>query len=276
MSWDWVYAKSMTTSAIEALELSHYYHSNRAVDKLSFQIGSGTVFGLLGPNGAGKSTTIKMLTTLLPPTGGTARILGCDIVQNPELVRTKIGYVPQLLSADGDLTGYENLLLSAKLYGLNRSYRNKRIHELLEFMNLEADAKRLVGHYSGGMIRKLEIAQALLHSPEVLFLDEPTVGLDPGAKKALWQIIQDWRKNYHTTILITTHDMSEADMLCDIVAFMYMGHIVVMDSPSKLKLTLGPKATLDDVFIHYTGTSVNQGDDLSHVQETRRTISHLD
>lgn len=261
--------------AIETLELSHYYRFNRAVDQVSFQVKEGTIFGLLGPNGAGKTTTIKMLTTLLPPTSGTAKILGHDIIDNPEAVRQKIGYVPQLISADGDLTGYENLVLSAKLYGLSREQREKRIELLLEFMHLKGDADRLVKQYSGGMIRKLEIAQALLHHPKILFLDEPTVGLDPSAKKSLWFIIEEWVKNYNTTILMTTHDMNEADHLCDTLAFMHQGHIIVMDTPEKLKSTLGGNATLDDVFIHYTGASVNQGN-INHVQDTRRTISHLD
>jgi ABC-2 type transport system ATP-binding protein len=235
----------------------------------------GTVFGLLGPNGAGKTTTIKMLTTLLPPTSGTAKVLGHDIIKNPEAVRQKIGYVPQHISADGDLTGYENLVLSAKLYGLSQEQQEKQIEFLLEFMNLKADADRLVKQYSGGMIRKLEIAQALLHHPKILFLDEPTIGLDPSAKKGVWCFIEEWVKNYHTTILMTTHDMNEADKLCDVIAFMHQGHIIVMDSPTKLKSTLGGNATLDDVFIHYTGASVNQGN-INHVQDTRRTISHLD
>jgi ABC-2 type transport system ATP-binding protein len=261
--------------AIETLALSHYYRLNRAVDQISFQVKEGTVFGLLGPNGAGKTTTIKMLTTLLPPTSGTAKVLGHDIIENPEAVRQKIGYVPQLISADGDLTGYENLVLSANLYGLNVEKREKRIELLLEFMHLKGDADRLVKQYSGGMIRKLEIAQALLHHPKVLFLDEPTVGLDPSAKKGIWFIIDEWVKNYNTTIMMTTHDMNEADKLCDILAFMHQGHVIVMDTPDKLKSTLGGNATLDDVFIHYTGASVNQGN-INHVQDTRRTISHLD
>lgn len=261
--------------AIELLELSHYYRFNRAVDRVSFHIKEGTIFGLLGPNGAGKTTTIKMLTTLLPPTGGTAKVLGHDIVHNPQAVRQKIGYVPQLISADGDLTGYENLTLSAMLHGLNREQREKRIEQLIEFMQLKDVADRLVKGYSGGMIRKLEIAQALLHHPKILFLDEPTVGLDPGAKKAIWSFIKDWIKNFHTTILMTTHDMNEADKLCDNIAFMHQGRIVIIDTPAKLKGTLGNGATLDDAFIYYTGTSVNQGD-INHVQQTRRTISHLD
>lgn len=262
--------------AIEVIELSHYYGSIAAVDKISFTVPPGQVFGLLGPNGAGKSTTIKMLTTLLPVTSGDARILGYDVVANSSAVRQRIGYVPQMLSADGELTGYENLLLSAKLYGLSRKRRQRRISEILEFMGLTESAHRLVNQFSGGMIRRLEIAQALIHEPHVLFLDEPTVGLDPAARKSLWQTIQEWRKQYQVTILLTTHDMDEADRLCDIVAFMYQGHIVAMDTPIKLKGDLGYDATLDDVFIKNTGSSINEGGDYKNVKQIRRTIANLD
>ncbi len=261
-------------NGIETFELTHYYNTNPAVDRLSFQVHAGSVFGLLGPNGAGKSTLIKMLTTLLPPTSGTASIMGYDLIREPASIRKKIGYVPQLISADGDLTGYENLLLSAKLYGLKRSYRKKRIHEVLDFMELAPFSNKLVSQYSGGMIRRLEIAQAVLHNPDVLFLDEPSVGLDPAARKALWHRIQEWRKHFRTTLLITTHDMDEADYLCDTVAFMYQGKIVALDKPAKLKSAIGAKATLDDVFIHFTGSSITQGEDYHNVRQVRRTISH--
>lgn len=261
--------------AIEVIHLSHFYNSIPAVDQISFQVEDGTIFGLLGPNGAGKSTTIKMLTTLLPATSGTARIMGYDIVEQPDRIRQLIGYVPQLISADGELTAYENLLLSAKLYGLPHQKRVQRIPQVLEFMGLADVADQLVNQYSGGMIRRLEIAQALVHEPKVLFLDEPTVGLDPAARKMLWQHIEEWRKQFGTTILMTTHDMDEADHLCDVVAFMHVGHIVAMDNPHNLKSKLGPKATLDDVFILYTGSSIKETGDYSHVKQVRNTISHL-
>jgi ABC-2 type transport system ATP-binding protein len=260
--------------AIDVFNLTHYYDGVPAVDRISFQVPSGSIFGLLGPNGAGKSTTIKMLTTLLPPTSGTATVSGFDIVQMPSSVRQNIGYVPQLLSADGDLSGYENLLLSGKLYGLSSQHREKRIYEVLDFMGLKSSADQLVNQYSGGMIRRLEIAQALLHRPKVLFLDEPTVGLDPSARQVLWHRIQVLRKQYGTTILITTHDMEEADLLCDTVAFMHLGHIVTMDSPATLKATLGAQATLNDVFMRYTGTSIKEGGSYSNVKQTRHAITH--
>src|SRR6202041_2471719 len=191
----------------------------------------------------------------------------------PEQVRQCIGYVPQLISADGELTGYENLLFSAKLYGLSHEYRQKSIHEILEFMNLSSDKDKLVNSYSGGMIRRLEIAQALVHQPVVLFLDEPTVGLDPAARKVLWKHIQELNKRVGMTILMTTHDMDEADALCDIVALMHQGQIIVMDTPNNLKAALGPKATLDDEFILHTGSSLKETGDYRHVKQTRTTIS---
>ncbi len=244
---------------IETIKLTHNYNSHRAVDCISLTVQTGKILGLLGPNGAGKSTLIKMLTTLLPPTLGTAKIKGYDIVREPSLVRQHIGYVPQLLSADRDLTGYENLLLSAKLYCLPSEKRQLRIHELLKFMGLIEFADQLVGQYSGGMVRRLEIAQALVHQPPVLFLDEPTVGLDPSSRRILWQRIKELRKQHRTTILITTHDMEEADILCDMVAFMHLGHILKLDSPDNLKKAIGPGATLNDVFLQFTGTSINDG-----------------
>jgi len=263
------------TPAVEVLGLSHSYGTFLAVDRISFSIQPGKTFGLIGPNGAGKSTTIKMLTTLLPVTSGTAIINGYDLVQQPSEIRQSIGYVPQLLSADGELTGYENLLLSAKLYGLSRKNREKRIHDVLEFMDLSNVSEKLLSNYSGGMIRRLEIAQALVHEPSILFLDEPTVGLDPAARKMLWSHIQELNKRLGTTILMTTHDMDEANKLCDVVALMHLGRIVVMDTPANLKAALGPKATLDDVFIMHTGSSLKETGDYRNVRQTRRTISNL-
>lgn len=260
---------------VEAIKLSHLYGTHLAVDQISFQIQEGMIFGLIGPNGAGKSTIIKMLTTLLPITSGEAYIDGHSIAQDPTAVRRSIGYVPQLLSADGELTGYENLILSAKLYGIDKKYRHQRIEEVLSFMNLTEFKDQLVSSYSGGMIRRLEIAQALIAQPKVLFLDEPSVGLDPAARKSLWSHIQTLNKQLKTTILMTTHDMEEANSLCNMIALIYQGHIIVMDTPSNLKAALGPHATLDDVFIFYTGSSLKETGDFGNVKDIRRTISHL-
>jgi ABC-2 type transport system ATP-binding protein len=263
-----------SNAIVEVIELTHSYDSHPAVDKISFSIEAGQIFGLLGPNGAGKSTTIKMLTTLLPPTSGTALIKGCDISSQPAEVRNVIGYVPQQLSADSDLTGYENLLLISKLHGMESGVRKSRIAELLHFMGLSASADQLVRKYSGGMIRRLEIAQALVHNPSILFLDEPSIGLDPGARRNFWEHIKKWQKQFGTTIMMTTHNMEEADQMCDVAAFMFFGQIVAMESPSILKATVGPTATLDDVFIHYTGSLITETGDYSHVKQERGSISH--
>lgn len=173
------------TAIISVHELVKQFGEHRAVDRISFTVEQGEVFGLLGPNGAGKSTTIKMLTTLLAPTAGEASVNGFDIVRQTTSVRQSFGYVPQALSADGSLTGYENLLIFAKLYDLPRSMRKTRVNEVLAYVGLTDAGGQLVRNYSGGMIRRLEVAQSLLHQPRVLFLDEPTVGLDPVARQAI-------------------------------------------------------------------------------------------
>lgn len=261
---------------ISTAKLTRHFDGLVAVNDLTLSISAGQIFGLLGPNGAGKSTLIKMLTTLLPPTSGTAVVAGFNIVSQPKEVRWRIGYVSQMLSADGELSGYENLLISAKLYGLSDTDRIERIAQALAFMQLEDAARKLVKHYSGGMIRRLEIAQSMLHRPQVLFLDEPTVGLDPTAKHSVWQRITDLRKQFGTSVLMTTHDMEEADHLCDIIAFMHQGRLLGTGSPSELKSAIGPAASLDDVFIHYSGSSIEEGGNLRDVAQTRRTARRLE
>jgi ABC-2 type transport system ATP-binding protein len=260
---------------IEVSSLTKRYAGRTAVAGISFTVARGEIVGLLGPNGAGKSTLIKMLTTLLPPSEGTAKIAGFDLVQHPELVRKKIGYVSQMLSADGDLTGYENLLISAKLYGMPRSERPKRIMEGLEFMDLAHVSGKLVRQYSGGMIRRLEIAQSMLHRPAVLFMDEPSVGLDPSAKRSVWERIRELRREFGTTILMTTHDMEEADHLCDMVAVMHRGVLAAMDTAAALKAQVGADASLDDVFIHFTGATITEGGELRDAARTRITSQRL-
>ena len=262
-------------SAVETKSLTRRFESLVAVNQLTFSFPRGSIFGLLGPNGAGKSTLIKMLTTLLPPSEGTALVAGFDIVREPREVRRRIGYVSQMLSADGDLTGYENLLISAKLYGIPRSERAARIAEALDFMDLTHASQKLVKQYSGGMIRRLEIAQSMLHRPSVLFLDEPTVGLDPFAKQAVWKHVRELRREFNATILMTTHDMQEADELCETIAFMHQGTIATIGTPAALKAALGPEATLGDVFIHYTGSDISEGGDLRDVARARRTSKRL-
>jgi ABC-2 type transport system ATP-binding protein len=267
--------------AIQTIQLTRRYDSLVAVDHLEFSAAAGSIFGLLGPNGAGKSTLIKMLTTLLPPSSGTAWVAGFDIVHRPAHVRRNIGYVAQMLSADGDLTGYENLLISAKLYGIRGKERAARIAGALDFMSLTEAAGKRVKHYSGGMIRRLEIAQSMLHRPEVLFLDEPTIGLDPVAKRSVWEHIRELREQFGTTILITTHDMQEADTLCDRVAIMHQGHIASLGTPAELKAGAGPDATMNDVFILSTGAAMTDGraEDggaFRDVARTRRTARRLE
>jgi ABC-2 type transport system ATP-binding protein len=261
--------------AVALAGLTRRFGDLLAVDGLDLSISKGCIFGLLGSNGAGKSTTLKMLTTLLPPTSGEARIAGFDIVRQAREVRRRIGYVPQLLSADAALTGQENLLLSAKLHGVPRAERRVRIEQALAFMDLTEYARVLVRKYSGGMIRRLEIAQALLHRPEVVFLDEPTVGLDPLARQAVWARLQDLRARTGTTVLLTTHDMEEAEDLCQVVALMHRGRLVALGSPASLRTELGPDASMADVFIHYTGGTVEQGGDYRDVARTRRTARRL-
>jgi len=247
-----------------------------AVNGLTLSIDSGETFGLLGPNGAGKTTAIKMLTTLLPPTSGSASVAGFDIVRQSARVRAAIGYVPQLLSADGSLSGYENLLIFAKLYGLPRSERTGRIRDALQSTGLTEAADRLVRTYSGGMIRRLEIAGSMLHRPALLFLDEPTVGLDPTARKTVWEQIEHLRHAYHTTIFLTTHYMEEAEEHCRRVAIMHQGKTVAVGTPSELKATVpGADITLDEVFAHYTGSALETGGSYRETNRARRTARRL-
>lgn len=224
-----------------------------AVDTLTLSVDAGEVFGLLGRNGSGKTTLIKMLTTLLAPTAGSAIVGGHDVVREPAAVRRLIGYVPQALSADGELTGYENLRVFSRLYDLPRARREERIRESLAFMGLTEQADKLVKAYSGGMIRRLEIAQAMLHQPRLMFLDEPTVGLDPVARDIVWEHIERLRADYGTTIFFTTHYMDEAEKLCTRAAILQRGKMMALGSLEALKATLGGGATMDDVFVHYTG-----------------------
>jgi ABC-2 type transport system ATP-binding protein len=261
--------------AIETFGLTRRFGDLIALDHLDLHIPYGQIFGLLGPNGAGKSTTIKMLATLLEPTSGTARIAGFDILQAPAQVRRRIGYVPQLVSADGGLTGWENLDFSGRLYGLHGAERKRRIAEALQFVSLTDSANKLVKTYSGGMIRRLEIAQAMLHRPAVLILDEPTVGLDPVARRTVWERLLELRQTYGMTILISTHGMDEADELCDELAILHLGKIAAVGNPAKLKESVGPDATLDDVFAHYSGGSIQEGGSYRDVRQARRSASRL-
>ncbi|HEY7940523.1 MAG TPA: ATP-binding cassette domain-containing protein [Candidatus Limnocylindrales bacterium] len=265
----------MTDLAIETHALRRTFKEVTAVESLDLAIPSDQAFGLLGPNGAGKTTTIKMLITLLPPTAGRAWVAGHEITGDPSGVRRNIGYVPQLVSSDGALTGLENLRLSARLYHLPRSERDERIAESLAFMGLTDARDRMVRTYSGGMIRRLELAQAMLHRPPVLFLDEPTVGLDPTARASVWEHVGKLRDRDGTTIMLTTHYMEEADVLCDQIAVMHRGVVAASGTPTELKASVGPHATLDDVFTHYTGSDIDAGGSYREVNRTRRTAGRL-
>jgi ABC-2 type transport system ATP-binding protein len=255
--------------------LRRVFGETTAVDSIDLTIRSGDIFGLLGPNGAGKTTTLKMLTTLLPPTSGSAVVAGADIVREPALVRRGIGYVPQLVSADGSLTGRENLLLSSRLYHLPRESRTQDIANALEFMGLAEVGDRMVRTYSGGMVRRLELAQAMLHHPAVLFLDEPTVGLDPTARATVWERIRRLRERDGTTVLLTTHYMDEADELCDRIAVMHAGRLAAVGTPRELKDSVGPGATLEEVFADFTGADLEIGGSFRDIGRTRRTAKRL-
>jgi ABC-2 type transport system ATP-binding protein len=257
------------------VQLAKHFAALAAVDRVDLEIQPGEIFGLLGPNGAGKSTTIKMLTTLLDATSGSAFVAGFDVARSPIEVRRRIGYVPQMLSADGALTGRENLNLSGRLYGMRSPQRQKQVQKALHFMNLESSADKLVREYSGGMIRRLEIAQALLHRPLVLFLDEPTIGLDPMARAAVWERLKELRRELGLTVLITTHDMEEADELCDRLGLMHRGKLVVCGKPAELKAQVGPKAELDEVFARFCGGTIHEGGGYRDVSRTRRTARRL-
>jgi ABC-2 type transport system ATP-binding protein len=246
-----------------------------AVDALTLSVEAGESYGLLGRNGAGKTTLIKMLTTLLRPTSGRATVAGYDILRRAAEVRRAIGYVPQALSADGELTGYENLSIFARLYDIPRAERSARIRDALHFMDLEEAADRLVSTYSGGMIRRLEIAQSVLHRPQVLFLDEPTVGLDPVAREAVWEHIERLRADYDTTLLLTTHYMDEAEHLCSRVAILREGKAMAVGSPGELKASLSDGATLQDVFVRYTGGALEGGGAYVETAAVRRTAKRL-
>jgi ABC-2 type transport system ATP-binding protein len=256
--------------AVRCSHLSYWFGSHLAVDDVDLEIQPGETFGLLGPNGAGKTTTIRMLTTLLKPARGSINVLGVDAASQPMRVRRMIGYVPQLLSADAMLTGRENVLLFTRLFDVPRRLRAERADGALAAMGLTDAAHRLVKTYSGGMIRRLELAQALVNAPRLLVLDEPTVGLDPIARTEVWEFISRLRESTSMTVLMTTHYMDEADTYCDRVALMHAGSIRATGTPGMLKAMLGNGATLDDVFRHYTGGTLDDETEKGGIRDVRR------
>jgi len=244
-------------ATIEVKNIVKKFGDFTAVDAVSFEVKAGEIFGLLGPNGAGKSTLIRMLVTLLPPTSGTAVINGFDVKKRADDVRRSIGVIPQAMTSDLELTVRENLLIFAKLYGVPRDKRNKLMAELIESVELTQWADKPVKNLSGGMRRRVEIARGLVHEPKVFFLDEPTTGLDPVSRTAAWHMLQKIKASRDLTVLLTTHYMDEADKLCDRIAIVDHGKLVVLDTPANLKASIPSdtpeKTTLDDVFVHYTG-----------------------
>ncbi|MGA8856159.1 MAG: ATP-binding cassette domain-containing protein [Candidatus Bathyarchaeia archaeon] len=225
--------------AVETESLTKRFGDLLAVDSLNLSIEEGEIFGLLGPNGAGKTTTLSMLATLLKPTSGTGRVNGYDILSHPADVRRSIGIVFQDPSSDDVLTGRENLYLHALMFGVPKGERRKRIDYVLNLVDLQDRANDVVKKYSGGMRRRLELARGLLHNPRILFLDEPTLGLDPQTREHIWAYIENLVKSEKVTVIITTHYMDEADRLCNRVAIIDHGQVSALDSPGALKSKVG-------------------------------------
>jgi ABC-2 type transport system ATP-binding protein len=228
----------LPATAIAVDHIVKRYGDFEAVRDVSFSVADGEIFGLLGPNGAGKSTLIRMMTTLIPVSGGKAIVAGHDVSREPDAVRRVIGVIPQALTSDLDLTVEENLSIYAKLYGVPRAQRERNIHELLEAVDLLKWRGAQTKTLSGGMRRRLEIARGLVHSPRIFFLDEPTTGLDPVSRVAVWEMLNNLKDSRHLTMLITTHYMEEADRLCDRIAIVDHGKLVALDSPMALKASV--------------------------------------
>jgi ABC-2 type transport system ATP-binding protein len=258
-------------AAIDVEKLIKRFNGFTAVDALSFSVQEGEIFGLLGPNGAGKSTLIRMLTTLIPPTDGTALVNGFDVVHQQTDVRNCIGVIPQAMTSDLDLSAAENLAIFAKLYGVPRARRPQIIMDLLRAVELERWAKHPVKHLSGGMRRRLEIARGLVHEPKIFFLDEPTTGLDPTSRIAVWEMLMNIKKQRNLTVLLTTHYMDEADRLCDRIAIVDHGKLMALDSPMKLKASI-PAAS----FLEVSFSAVPEGwlETLQHLPNVESVVEH--
>ncbi|MCE5287617.1 MAG: ATP-binding cassette domain-containing protein [Nocardiaceae bacterium] len=265
------------SEALSLTGVTYKFGDFTAVDDLSFSVEQGECFGLLGPNGAGKTTTIRLINTLLPVQKGDVRVFGHDVRHSAMAVRRLLGYVPQQLSIEGGLTARENVTWFARLFDVPRRERKARVDEVLDMVDLLPDADRLASTFSGGMVRRLELAQALVNRPALLVLDEPTVGLDPVARDSVWQRVTDMQERYGMTVVLTTHYMEEADLLCDRVALMHRGSMRVIGAPDDLKAGIGPDASLEDVFRRYTGDSLTEAEKggLRSVRATRRTAGRM-
>ncbi|GAA3353480.1 ATP-binding cassette domain-containing protein [Streptomyces antimycoticus] len=278
--------ESTSPAALVCEGLRYTFGETKAVDDLELSVRAGEVFGLLGPNGAGKTTAIRCITTLLPVPAGMVRVFGHDAAKERMAVRRLLGYVPQQLSADAGLTGRENVELFARVFDVTRRERADRVARVLEAVDLTSAADRLAKTYSGGMVRRLELAQALVSAPRLLMLDEPTIGLDPIARTSVWEHINAVREATGMTVLVTTHYMDEADQYCDRVALMHRGRIHALGTPGELRSELAgrrraegeadPKPTLEDVFRDVAGSGLDeQGGDFRDVRSTRRTASRV-
>ncbi|MHB8410618.1 MAG: ATP-binding cassette domain-containing protein [Candidatus Acidiferrales bacterium] len=250
--------------AIEVDNLTKQFGDLTAVNAVSFTVEDGEIFGLLGPNGAGKTTLIRMLTTLTPITSGIARVGGFDIVREQDAVRHALGVIPQAFTSDPELTAEENMLIHAKLYGIASAQRAELIHRLLESVDLLKFKSKLVRTFSGGMRRRLEIARGLVHSPKIMFLDEPTTGLDPVSRTNVWEMIRRLRDESHLTILLTTHYMDEADKLCDRIAIVDHGKLVALDTPTRLKDSIPGTDAVEAEFVNAPADWIEQLQKLSH------------
>lgn len=266
--------------AIDCRHLTYRYGQQAAVDDLTFQVRPGETMGLLGPNGAGKTTVVRVLTTLAPVQHGELRIFGLDARQQTIDIRSNIGYVPQHLSIETALTGRQNVQWFARLYGVGRAERAERVEQALAAMDLLDVADRMASTYSGGMVRRLEVAQALVNRPSLLILDEPTVGLDPIARDGVWTQVQKMQAEFGMTVLLTTHYMEEADTLCDRVALMHHGALRAIGTPEELKTEVSkvtPDATLEDVFRHYAASDLSAGTppDVRETRSGRRNVRNV-
>ena len=265
--------------AVECRGVRYRFGDHLALDGVDLTVLQGEVFGLLGPNGAGKTTTIRLLNTLLPLRDGVIEVFGYDVRRSAMSVRRLLGYVPQQLSIEAALTGRENVTWFARLFDVPRGERKLRVSEALEVMGLGDAADRLAGTYSGGMVRRLELAQALVNRPALLVLDEPTVGLDPVARDGVWQRVEELQEAKGMTVLLTTHYMEEAEILCDRVALMHLGTIRAVGTPAELQAALGPESTLEDVFRHFTGQAFDEDGTLRgglrEIRRTRRTARRV-